>query len=149
MNDQPSSGLTYRDEKGVEVKTALFLKNRGSCCKTSCRHCPYGFTLRNKGLQFSDYDPNLRSLAETFLGSPKENPEGDIAASLLADGFGKSKKSSPLETHSPKALKFVLLKGRKIGLIAVSNIRVVDLFLHKHYRDQGIDIPTVESFYFS
>ena len=33
--------------------------------------------------------------------------------------------------------------------MATRGIRIVDLFLHKHYRNQGIDIPMVESFYFS
>lgn len=35
---------TYRDpETGYTVFTEYFLKNQGFCCRTGCRHCPYGF----------------------------------------------------------------------------------------------------------
>lgn len=27
---------------GLMVMTALYLTNRGYCCKNECRHCPYG-----------------------------------------------------------------------------------------------------------
>jgi len=33
----------YLDEKGYMVFTAFFLKKRGYCCKSGCKHCPYGF----------------------------------------------------------------------------------------------------------
>lgn len=32
------------------------LKKRGHCCKSSCVHCPYGFTLKKFGLKFSTYE---------------------------------------------------------------------------------------------
>lgn len=28
---------------GYLVMTALYLKEKGSCCQSGCRHCPYGF----------------------------------------------------------------------------------------------------------
>ena len=32
----------YRDpETGLFVMTAAYLKSRGKCCGTGCRHCPY------------------------------------------------------------------------------------------------------------
>ncbi|MBY0403155.1 MAG: hypothetical protein K2X66_04595 [Cyanobacteria bacterium] len=38
--DEPS----YRDpSSGYSVMTEKFLKQRGSCCQSGCRHCPYGF----------------------------------------------------------------------------------------------------------
>lgn len=33
----------YYLERGRMVFTAEFLKQRGSCCESGCRHCPYGF----------------------------------------------------------------------------------------------------------
>ncbi|NBC25172.1 MAG: hypothetical protein GVX78_06115 [Bacteroidetes bacterium] len=36
-------GRDYYIENGVYVFTALYLKERGYCCKNGCRHCPYGF----------------------------------------------------------------------------------------------------------
>jgi Family of unknown function (DUF5522) len=33
---------TYRDPvSGLQVFTAAFLAERGTCCDSGCRHCPY------------------------------------------------------------------------------------------------------------
>ena len=34
-------GLDYYLENGLFVFTAAFLRNRGYCCESGCRHCPY------------------------------------------------------------------------------------------------------------
>lgn len=31
----------YRDEQGRYVFTAKYLRGRGYCCGSGCRHCPY------------------------------------------------------------------------------------------------------------
>ena len=36
-------GLDYYVENGLMVFTAHYLRNRGYCCQSGCRHCPYGF----------------------------------------------------------------------------------------------------------
>ncbi len=33
----------YYDDNGNMVFTSVFLKKRKFCCKSGCRHCPYGF----------------------------------------------------------------------------------------------------------
>ena len=68
-----------------------------------------------------------------------------MAATLLAEGFGK--KAFSLDDYSLESLKFIVLKGRKIGLAVLGDIQVKEIFLHERYGDQGIDLPTVESFY--
>lgn len=35
-------GEDYYLENGLMVLTAAFLKDRGYCCESGCRHCPYG-----------------------------------------------------------------------------------------------------------
>ncbi|HMK30522.1 MAG TPA: DUF5522 domain-containing protein [Terriglobales bacterium] len=30
-------------ENGLMVFTAAYLRKRGFCCQSGCRHCPYGF----------------------------------------------------------------------------------------------------------
>jgi uncharacterized protein DUF5522 len=37
------AGEDYYMERGRMVFTAAFLRKRGSCCESGCRHCPYGF----------------------------------------------------------------------------------------------------------
>jgi hypothetical protein len=34
-------GLDYYIEDGLFVFTAAFLRKRGYCCESGCRHCPY------------------------------------------------------------------------------------------------------------
>jgi hypothetical protein len=47
-NEQPVKpeplveGLDYYMEKGYFVLTEHFLRKRGHCCGSGCRHCPYG-----------------------------------------------------------------------------------------------------------
>jgi hypothetical protein len=34
-------GVDYYLEDGLFVFTAAFLRKRGFCCESGCRHCPY------------------------------------------------------------------------------------------------------------
>jgi len=44
MNSRPLlEGLDYYLENGRWVFTAHYLAQRGHCCESGCRHCPYGF----------------------------------------------------------------------------------------------------------
>lgn len=36
-------GVDFYMENGFMVFTAVYLKKRGFCCRSGCRHCPYGF----------------------------------------------------------------------------------------------------------
>jgi len=36
-------GDFYKTEEGYIVFTEQYLKRRGYCCKSGCRHCPYGY----------------------------------------------------------------------------------------------------------
>ncbi|HRK27630.1 MAG TPA: DUF5522 domain-containing protein [Chitinophagales bacterium] len=38
----------YIDELGRWVFTAQYLTERGYCCQSGCRHCPYGFKKEQK-----------------------------------------------------------------------------------------------------
>lgn len=37
-------GLDFYFDDGLMVLTRRYLLNRGFCCESGCRHCPYGFT---------------------------------------------------------------------------------------------------------
>lgn len=45
-------GDYYWSPEGYRVFTAAYLRKRGYCCESGCRHCPYGFNpkthLRDK-----------------------------------------------------------------------------------------------------
>ncbi len=38
---QFKEGVDYYFENGLMVLTAEFLRKRGYCCGSGCRHCPY------------------------------------------------------------------------------------------------------------
>lgn len=42
MPDVLLEGEDYTVENGRWVFTAAFLRRRGYCCGSGCRHCPYG-----------------------------------------------------------------------------------------------------------
>ncbi len=39
-------GIHYYKEGEYRVFTELYLLSRGFCCRSGCRHCPYGFNKR-------------------------------------------------------------------------------------------------------
>jgi len=41
-------GLDYYTENGFVVFTERYLRNRGFCCRSGCRHCPYGFVREDE-----------------------------------------------------------------------------------------------------
>lgn len=41
-------GVDYYIENGFWVFTAEYLKKRGYCCQSGCRHCPYGHRREDK-----------------------------------------------------------------------------------------------------
>ena len=47
-------GVHYYMENGFMVFTATYLIQRGYCCESGCRHCPYGF-VRGEG---EEVDPD-------------------------------------------------------------------------------------------
>lgn len=42
-NSPLQKGIDYYIENGLYVFTEHYLLKRGYCCKSGCRHCPYGF----------------------------------------------------------------------------------------------------------
>lgn len=36
-------GDYYLSAEGYRIFTEQYLKRRGYCCKSGCKHCPYGF----------------------------------------------------------------------------------------------------------
>jgi hypothetical protein len=41
----------YLSAEGFIVFTEIYLRKRGYCCKSGCRHCPYGFDKRTGELK--------------------------------------------------------------------------------------------------
>jgi hypothetical protein len=120
--------LSYLSPEGYTIFTSQFLKNRGTCCKTSCLHCPYGFTLKKCGLQFNDV-----TIEDTILLN-KILAESDVVIDY--------------SSFFPENIKFVLIKEQICGFILKNHIVVKHLVLLPHFKNQGISKELVESYYF-
>jgi hypothetical protein len=42
------AGEDYYIENGYWVFTEKYLLRRGYCCRSGCRHCPYGYVRQNQ-----------------------------------------------------------------------------------------------------
>lgn len=40
---EPEEGDYYVNEQGYRVFTEKYHLRRGYCCKSGCKHCPYGY----------------------------------------------------------------------------------------------------------
>ena len=47
MNDRLVEGVDFYREGPYVVFTEKYLRERGYCCESGCRHCPYGFEKQN------------------------------------------------------------------------------------------------------
>ena len=54
MPDELVEGLDYYLENGFMVFTERYLRNRGFCCRSGCRHCPYGFVREDQAAPPAD-----------------------------------------------------------------------------------------------
>lgn len=121
--------LSYVTSEGYTVFTSQFLKNRGTCCKSACLHCPYGYTLKKLGLKFLD----VTTSDKEFLHSIMEE-SGTAAVDL--------------EPFFPDNIKLIQIKDTVCGMILKNHIVIKHLYLKPHFKDQGLSKELVESYYF-
>jgi len=105
--------------------TASTHKSRGSCCKSGCIHCPYGFTLKKFGLQFKDITDSNKQAAQNLTND------------MLVIG------EFPLSDY-----KIVTLKDIVCAVIRVDKLFVREMSLRVGFTEQGISKELVESYYF-
>ena len=136
------SELTYKNDKGEDVFTAQYLKNRGTCCKTNCLHCPYGFTLKNTPLEFKDPEIKDIALAQKFINSAEDN---SISGALLSSAFGGSSQSIKITKFNITHYQLVTLKDVTIGLLKKGKLQPEKLYLLDKFKDQGLDLDFIKS----
>jgi len=120
--------LSYSTPEGYTVFTSQFLKNRGTCCKSACLHCPFGYTLKKCGLQFQDVG---------------EADTPAVEALLLEAGVDLDWRA-----FLPENIKFVVIKEQVCGFILKNHIVIKHLVLRPYFQHQGLSKEMVESYYF-
>ena len=123
-----SKDLSYLSPEGFTVFTSQFHKNRGTCCKSACVHCPYGFTLKKHGLQFVDVNEHNLDQVEQIIAET----------------------NSPLSWKEfyPENIKLIQIKENICGFILKNHIVVKHLILKPHFQNQDLSKELVESYYF-
>lgn len=142
-----SNELSYINESGHNVFTSQYYLNRGTCCKSNCLHCPYGTTLKNFGLQFKSIDHESLTLAVEIVGDPNNTDKQSLASDLLSNAFGGGKKKTVLDSKTRDNFRFVLLKDFICGVVEISSLGVKELYLRKHFRNQGLSRDVVSSYF--
>lgn len=117
--------LSYLTPEGYTVFTSQFLKNKGTCCKSACLHCPYGYTLKKHGLEFSPATENDFSLIEEMVSPSLE-----------------------WKTFLPDNIQIIKIKGTVCGFFLKNHIVIKHLFLKPHFQNQDLSKEMVESYFF-
>lgn len=121
--------LSYLSPEGYTVFTSHYLKNRGTCCKSACLHCPFGYTLKKHGL--------------TFLEVGEKDAEA-VEAIVAESGMAQV----DWKTFLPHNALFIQLKGVIAGLVLKNHIVVKHVFLKSHFQHQDLSKEMVESYLF-
>ncbi len=147
--------LTYINDAGEDVYTSTYLLNRGTCCKTNCLHCPYGYTLKNFGIKIVPIEEEFIKYANEIISESKPVEISDLALSILAEGFGKKNKVTAqhvtLENFNDHA--FGQFKDDICGVIKFSNKlsesksgrEIKELYLRKDFQNQGLGIEHINN----
>ena len=121
--------LTYLTTEGSTVFTSKFLKNKGTCCKSGCLHCPYGYTLKKYGIEFE------KATQEDFI---------------LIDEIMKESQAKLIEWKSflPENIYLIKLKSVTCGFFLKNHIVIKHVFLKPHFQSQGLSKEIIESYFY-
>ena len=121
--------LSYETPEGYTVFTSQFLRNKGTCCKSACLHCPYGYTLKKHGLEFQEVKEEDFPQIETMLevsGQPKID----------------------WKPFWPENIKVITIKDQPCGFLLKNHIVIKHLYLMPHFQDQDLSKEMVEAYLF-
>lgn len=120
--------LSYISSEGYTVFTSQFLKNRGTCCKSACLHCPFGYTLKKCGLQFREVAESDFPQVESLLKEAEQNLDW--------------------KPFWPEHIRFIVIKETVCGFMLKNHIVVKHICLLPHFQSQDLSKEMIESYFF-
>jgi hypothetical protein len=145
--------LSYTNSDGDTVFTSTYLKNRGTCCRTNCLHCPYGHTLKNYPIEIQEIKTEQIQVANEIVTETNPVEMSALSMSLLAGAFGKKEKlkAQHVTLDNINSFAFGTFKGVICSVIEFSTKLseshagrpVKELFLKKEFQDQGLGIEHI------
>ncbi len=121
--------LTYQTVEGYTVFTSQYLKNKGTCCKSACLHCPFGFTIKKLGLQFK---------------KAQEEDAAQIEALIKESGQAMIEWKSFLPDH----VQFVILKEQICGVFCHNHLVIKHLYLKPYFQQQNLSKELIEAYFY-
>lgn len=121
--------LSYVNSEGYTVFTSQYLKNKGTCCKSACLHCPFGFTLKKLGLQFRE----VTSADEVLIQ--------DILKEAGSESF-------EWKNFTFEHIRILVIKETICGLMFKNNLVVKHVFLKPRFQHQDLSKELIESYFF-
>lgn len=121
--------LSYLSDEGHTVFTSQFLKNKGTCCKSACLHCPYGYTIKKLGIQFEQVKEEDFAMVESIL---LENG-GEII---------------DWKSFLPENIQLIKLKNTFCGFMLKNHIVIKQVYLKPYFQNQGLSKELIESYFF-
>lgn len=118
----------FQDDPRNPSMSSETLFKRGSCCRSSCLHCPFGFTVKSNRLEFLSLNNQNNDFLEQLLQQ----------LTIVVD----------TDLYSLENYKMVALKGFIFGLIRVDHLFVKEMELLPSFRNQGLTKELIESYYF-
>lgn len=121
--------LQYQNEEGFSVFTSQYHRNRGTCCKSACLHCPFGYTVKKLGIHF------------------KEVEESDF---FKVDEIVSKSGQATLQWKEfwPEHIRFILLKDKTVGVFLKNNLVLKHVYLLPHFQDQDLSRELIEAYFF-
>jgi len=129
MTSDKKPEMSYTNEDGNLVFTSTYLRKKGTCCKSACLHCPFGFTIKKLGIKFRQIETSESEKLNHYLS---------LAPAPI-----------DLAAFPEEHRQWVILKDHVCGVILKNHIVVKHMILDPNFRDQGLDKDLVESYYFS
>jgi hypothetical protein len=147
--EEKKEELTYTNDDGDTVYTSTYLSNRGTCCKSNCLHCPYGYTLKNHSIEIVDLTDKHIRFANEIVRDTMPVEQSELTSSLLAGAFGAKDKIRIHHITKTNFSNFAFgtLKGVVCAVIEFSNKLsesnsgsrpVKNLYLKKEFQNQGL-----------
>jgi len=120
--------LSYETPEGYTVFTSHYLKNKGTCCKSACLHCPYGYTLKKHGLQFEAVKEEDFPRIEAILSEVEQQIDW--------------------KSFWPENIRLIMIKNHVCGFFLKNHIVIKHLYLRPHFQHQGLSKEMVEAYFF-
>ena len=130
--------LSYINDQGATVFTSQFLRNKKSCCKSSCLHCPYGFTLNKHGVKVHAISESNEEQGKDLF---KQLVQSDSVTNSLISSAFKTK----FKTWDKNNFKILSLKNIPCGLVELAQGEFQKHYLLDVFSDQLITDGYVRS----